>query len=395
MKEAVKSLSEQFYNETREYRRYIHMYPELSFTEFQTTEFIIDVLSGFDGVEIFRDFSETGLVAKVEGKNPGKKSVALRADIDALPITETNDIPYKSKNEGIMHACGHDVHTASLLTACRILSLLKNEFEGTVWCIFQPAEEKLPGGAKQMLDNGLFEFIKPDYVIGQHVMPDVEAGKIGIKPGNFMASTDEIYIKLTGKGGHAALPFKLNDPVVVQAQVIMALQTVVSRIIPAHIPSVLSFGKVIANGATNIIPDEVLIEGTFRTMDEDWRKIALDKVATIAKEVASASGVQAEVKIVHGYPVLYNNPVITEKFRRVASNFLGETNVIDLEVRMTAEDFAYYSHKAPSLFYRLGTGNPDKPETLNSLHSSNFNVDEEVMRFSPALLVLAAISMDE
>ena len=394
MIDEILALSEKFHNETREYRRYIHMYPELSYTEFQTTEFIIDTLKGFDGIEIFTNFAETGLVAKLEGKNPSKKSVALRADIDALPIHEKNDIPYKSKNDGIMHACGHDAHTASLITACRILSLIKDKFEGTVWCIFQPAEEKLPGGAKMMLDNGLFDFIKPDFVIGQHVMPDIEAGKIGIKAGNFMASTDEIYMEITGKGGHAALPFKLADPVVAQAQIITALQTVVSRTIPAHIPSVLSFGKVTAEGATNIIPDKVLIEGTFRTMDEDWRKIALNKIKSISEGIAKSLGTSAEVKIVNGYPVLYNNPGLSSIFKELAKKIIGESNVLDIEIRMTAEDFAYYTHLHPSLFYRLGTGNPGKPETLNSLHSANFNIDEDVLAFSPALLASGAVEID-
>ena len=393
MQEKVKLLSEQFYNETREYRRYLHMYPELSFTEFQTTEFLIDILSKFEGIKIYRQFSETGLVAKIEGKNSQKRSVALRADIDALPITETNDIPYKSKNDGIMHACGHDVHTASLLTACRILSLLREDFEGTIWCIFQPAEEKLPGGAKKMIDNGLLEFIKPDFVIGQHVMPDLEAGKVGVKEGNFMASTDEIYIRLKGRGGHAALPFKLNDVVVAQANLITTLQTIVSRVIPANIPSVLSFGKVIANGATNIIPDEVILEGTFRIMNEKWRKNALEKIKELSENIASAYGVSVEVEIVSGYPVLQNDPIIAEKFRTVAKEFLGVQNVVNIKERMTGEDFAYFSQKVPSLFYRLGTANKEVPETLNALHSSNFNVDETVLSFSPALLVLSAISI--
>ena len=395
MKDKIIELSNKYHNETREYRRYIHMYPELSFTEFQTTEFIIDTLKEFEGVEIFTNFAETGLVAKIEGQNPGKKSVALRADIDALPIHEQNEnIPYKSKNEGIMHACGHDVHTASLITACRILSQLRNEFEGTVWCIFQPAEEKLPGGAKQMLDNGLFDFIKPDFVIGQHVMPDIPVGKIGLHPGNFMASTDEIYLEIKGKGGHAALPFKLVDPIIIQAQVINALQTIVSRTIPAHIPSVLSFGKIEARGATNIIPDSVKIEGTFRTMDENWRKTALGKIESITKGIASAFGGEANVNIVNGYPVLYNNPELTATFKEKAVDILGKENVLDIEIRMTAEDFAYYSHKAPSVFYRLGTGNPQKPGTLNPLHSANFNVDEDVLAYSPALLVYGALSIN-
>jgi amidohydrolase len=395
MKDKILELANKFHNETREYRRYIHMYPELSFNEFQTTEFIVDTIKNFEGVEIFTNFAETGLVAKIEGKNPDKKSVALRADIDALPIQEQNEkIPFKSKNDGIMHACGHDVHSASLITACRILSLIKNEFEGTIWCIFQPAEEKLPGGAKLMLDNGLFEFIKPDFVIGQHVMPDIPAGKIGIKAGNFMASTDEIYLKITGKGGHAALPFKLVDPVVIQAQVISALQTIVSRTIPAHIPSVLSFGKIEAPGATNIIPEEVKIEGTFRTMNEDWRKEALSKIDTITRGISEAFGGKAEVKIINGYPVLYNDPELTKIFKEKAIDILGKENVLDIEIRMTAEDFAYYSHKAPSIFYRLGTGNPQKPETLNPLHSANFNVDEGVLAYSPALLVYGAININ-
>ncbi len=393
MKEKIKELSKKYYHETRELRRYIHMYPELSFTEFQTTEFIIEQLKEYN-IEYFTQFAETGVVAKIEGKNPNKKSIAIRADIDALPIEEKNNIPYKSKHKGIMHACGHDAHTASLLTACRILSLTKTQWEGTIWCIFQPAEEKLPGGAKTMLDNGLFHFIKPDLIIGQHVMPDIPAGKIGIKPGNFMASSDEIYITIQGKGGHAALPHQLIDPVIISAHTILAMQTIVSRTIPASIPSVLSFGKVMANGIVNVIPNTVEIHGTFRTMNEQWRDKALEKIKEIANQTAKAYGGTAEVKIIKGYPVLYNNPDKSITFKNVAIQFLGTENVIDLDVRMTAEDFAYYSHNAPAVFYRLGTSNPQKPETKNSLHSPTFNIDEEVLQWAPALLATTATSID-
>jgi len=390
VKQSLKVLSNNIFRETLQVRRYLHQYPELSFDEIETTTYLINKVKQL-GLPVFTQYSATGLVTKIEGKNPKKKSVALRADIDALPITEENEVPYKSQNSGVMHACGHDMHTASLLSTIKILSQIKNEFEGTIWCIFQPADEKLPGGAKQMIDNGLLKDIQPAVIIGQHTMPNIETGKIGIRAGNYMASTDEIYLTLKGNGGHAALPNEITDTVLLASELIVKLQQIVSRFVPATIPTVLSFGKIIANGATNIIPSEVKIEGTFRTMDEKWRKKVHKKITETIHFIVDSFNANFDLEIRHGYPVLYNDPQVTALFKKQAIEFLGINNVIDLDIRMTAEDFAYFSHMASSVFYRIGTGNTQK-NIVSPLHSPTFDIDEEVLRFAPGLLANAAIS---
>ena len=390
MKSNIKALSNDLFKETLEVRRYLHKHPELSFNETKTTAYLAQTIESL-GLPIITKYADTGLVTKIEGRNPSKKSVLLRADIDALPIEEQNEVDYCSENKGVMHACGHDVHTASLLTAIKILFQLKNQFEGTVWCVFQPAEEKLPGGAKQMIDSGLLKDIQPVVVIGQHTMPNIEAGKIGIRAGYYMASTDEIYLTIKGKGGHAALPHEITDTVLLSSELIVKMQQIVSRFVPAFIPTVLSFGKIMANGATNIIPDEVRIEGTFRTMNEGWRKKVHKKIEEIVQLESDSFGTDFDLEIRHGYPVLYNDPQAVDRFKKQAIEFMGVENVLDLDIRMTAEDFAYYSHEVPSVFYRLGTGNKAKGITF-PLHSSKFDVDEEVMRFAPGLLAHAALT---
>ena len=390
MKQKIKALSESLFEETRTIRRHLHKHPELSYQEHQTTAYIRQQVEAL-GLPVFTQYSDTGLVTKIEGQNPGTKSVAIRADIDALPITEQNDTVYKSENPGVMHACGHDVHTASLLSAIKILTILRKTFEGTVWCIFQPAEEKLPGGAKVMIDNGLLKDINPSVIIGQHTMPNIEAGKIGVRAGNYMASTDEIYLTVKGKGGHAALPHEITDTVLLTSELIVKMQQIISRFVPASIPAVLSFGKVIANGATNIIPSEVKVEGTFRIMSEEWREKVHEKIKTIIETTIESYGASYDLEIRHGYPVLYNNPDAVAIFKQQAVEFLGKENVLDLDIRMTAEDFAYFSHAAPSVFFRLGTGNKEKGITA-PLHSPNFDIDEQVLKFAPGLLAYAALS---
>ena len=384
MIEKIKQLSEQYFQEIVEIRRHLHQHPELSFQEFETSKFIQQTLTDW-GIEFKSGYVNTGIVALVKGKNPEKKIIALRADIDALPIQEENDLPFSSQNKGVMHACGHDVHTASLLGAIKILNELKNEFEGTVKCIFQPAEEVLPGGASLMIKEGVLENPKPMHIFGQHVYPELEAGKVGFKKGQYMASTDEIYLTIKGKGGHAALPFKLKDPVLATAQILVALQQVVSRCAKPNIPSVLSFGKVIANGATNIIPNEVYVEGTFRTFDETWRKQAHNHIREIAENTAKAMGVVCDVNIEVGYPFLVNDDDTTEKCIVAAKEFLGADNVVDLELRMTAEDFAYYSQIIPACFYRLGTSDS------TGLHTPTFMVDEEALKTGMGLMAYISL----
>jgi len=392
IKEKIQKLAEQFQDEFIQIRRYLHSHPELSFKEHETSFFIISWLEnlGLEPVKI----ANTGVVVTIHGEKKGTKSqtktIAFRADIDALPLNEMNNIPYKSRTENVMHACGHDAHTASLLGTAKILTELRDEFEGSVKLIFQPAEEKLPGGALAMIKEGVLENPKPRSIFAQHVIPEIPTGKVGFKSGKYMASTDEIYIRITGKGGHAATPWNVVDPIIITAQLIVALQQIVSRYAKSTTPTVLSFGKIIANGSTNIIPDDVFLEGTFRTFDEEWRAEAHKKIISITNNLVKSLGGKAKIEIRKGYPGLVNNPKLTEKARSYAIEYLGAENVLDIDQRMTAEDFSYFSHEIPACFYRLGTGNEAKGTTA-PLHNSSFNVDEEALKIGMGLMAFLAI----
>ncbi|MFN4082111.1 MAG: M20 family metallopeptidase [Bacteroidia bacterium] len=370
-------------------RRHLHANPELSFQEYKTAEYIEKKLNEI-GIKNVQTLAETGKVALIEGKNPRKKVIALRADIDALPITETNDIEYISKNNGVMHACGHDVHTTCLLGAAFVLNQLKNDFDGTVKLIFQPGEEKLPGGASILINEGVLKQPDVDSIIGQHVMPFLPTGKIGFKSGLYMASTDELYITIKGKGGHGAMPHLCIDPIAIAANLITQLQQIVSRRANAIIPSVLSFGKIVANGATNVIPNEVYIEGTFRTLNEEWRSKAHNLMLQMAKGLVESMGATIDFEIRKGYPYLENNPLLTNKTKQFAGEYLGNENIVDLDTWMAAEDFAYYSQQIPACFYRLGTGNEIKG-TTNSVHTPNFNIDEDALEIGAGLMAYLAI----
>jgi len=372
----IQQLADKYFDEIRDIRRHIHQNPELSFQEFETSAFIKKQLEKM-GIPYKDGYVKTGIIGKIEGQNPSKKVIALRADIDALPIKEKNDVPYKSQNDGVMHACGHDVHTSSLLGTAKILNDVKNQFEGTVLLIFQPAEEKLPGGAKLLMEEGALNDPKPELIIGQHVLPTMPVGQVGFKTGMYMASADEIYLTIKGKGGHAAMPHQITDTVLCASHVITGLQQVVSRHANAAVPSVLSFGKVIAEGATNIIPSEVYLEGTFRTMDEEWRSRAHEKITQIAQHICQAMDCEADVNIVKGYPFLVNDEPVTEIAKNAAIDFLGNENVQELDLRMTAEDFAYYSQQYPSTFYRLGVMDD---QNKSPLHSPTFNINEKALK---------------
>lgn len=371
-------------------RRHIHENPELSFQEHETAALVERELHAL-GLKTQR-FANTGVVAIIEGNQPNKKVVGLRADLDALPIVEVNDgRVYRSKKEGVMHACGHDVHTTSLLGAARLLTELKDQFSGSVKLVFQPGEEKLPGGASLMIKEGVLENPKVDVMIGQHVMPGIVTGNTGFRPGLYMASTDEIYITVTGKGGHGAMPHFNIDPVLISAHLIVALQQVVSRVANPAIPSVLSFGKVLAHGATNVIPNEVKIEGTFRTLDENWRNEAHQKMISIAKGLVEGMGGQLDFDIRKGYPFLKNHEDLTLRLQNEAKAFLGDDHVEDLGIWMAAEDFSYFSQAVPSCFYRLGTRNEAKKTTF-SVHHASFDVDEDALEQGCGLMAYLAIS---
>lgn len=389
MIEKIKALAHKYHPEVITHRRHLHAYPELSFQEYETAKYVQAVLEGY-GLEPQIEVVKTGLVVLIEGQEPSKNVVALRADLDALPITEKNTVPYRSKNEGVMHACGHDVHTACLLGAAKILNSLKTEFAGTVKLIFQPGEELFPGGASQMIKAGVLENPRPKAIIGQHVMPYIPTGKVGFREGLYMASADEIYITVEGKGGHAAMPEYFKDPVLMSAHLIVALQQIVSRSNP-RLQSVLSIGKVRADGATNVIPNKVFLEGTFRTLNEDFRKQAHIQIEEITYNLIKAMGGTCRLDLKKGYPALSNNPALTRAGRRAAEAYLGQEQVVDLDIWMAAEDFAYYTHEIEACFYRLGTGNPAK-DTTHGVHTPHFNVDEDALKIGTGLMAWQAIS---
>ena len=386
----IQQESKSLAQEVIRWRRHIHANPELSFKEFNTAKYVSQILRQY-GLNPTEGIAGTGVVALLEGKNPTKKTIALRADMDALPILEANTTEYKSQNPGVMHACGHDVHTASLLGTAKILSDVKHLFEGSVKFLFQPGEEKNPGGASYMIRDGALTNPKPDGIIGQHVMPLLPAGIIGFREGMYMASSDEIYLKVIGKGGHAAAPDLTVDPILIASHIVIALQQVISRNVSPMQPSVLSFGKIIGEGATNIIPNEVSLAGTFRTLNETWRKEGLLKIEKMATQIAESMGGHCEVVISHGYPYLENNPELTRRIRMAAEEYIGKENVVDLAVTMGSEDFAFYSHVIPSSFYRLGTRNESKGIT-SYVHTPTFDIDEDALAIGPGLMAWMAIT---
>ncbi|MEJ1238349.1 M20 family metallopeptidase [Chryseolinea sp. T2] len=384
----IKDLSAQILPETIKVRRYLHQNPELSFKEYDTCAFI---KSQLDEIGIrWKPIANTGVLAVIEGRSPAINTVALRADIDALPINELNTVDYASKNPGVMHACGHDFHTSSLLGTAKILNLCRDDFKGTVKLLFQPGEEVLPGGATFMIKEGALQNPAPTAVIGQHAMPRIPTGKIGIRTGKHMASMDAIYVRIFGKGGHGAEPHNVIDPVLIASHIIVALQQIVSRMASPREPCVLSFGKVVANGAVNVIPDEVYMEGTFRAMNETWREKALSLITTMAEKVASSMGATCELRVARGYPFLINEERLTASIRQDAIEYLGEENVLEEEIWMAAEDFAYYSQVTDSCFYLCGVGNAEKGIS-SALHTPTFNIDENALGISTGLMAYFAL----
>lgn len=383
----IKSLSNKYYIDTVELRRHLHQYPELSFKEYETSKFIQQKLSDY-GVSFQSGIVETGVVALIKGKNPNSKCIALRADIDALPIQELSELDYRSKNDGIMHACGHDVHTSSLLGVARILNELKDQWEGTIKLIFQPGEEKLPGGASLMIAEGVLKNPKVDKIIGQHVSPELDSGIIGMRSGMFMASADEIYIKVIGKGGHAALPKGKVNPLVISSKIITLLYDRFDKINDK--PSVFSLGVIQGGSAGNIIPDIVKLQGTFRAMDEKWKKEAHQIIEDICLKTALQMGGECDVEIRVGYPFLKNDKQFTESCFEYAKRYINNEQVIEIPKRMTAEDFSYYSHHVPACFYRLGVGKAKKEK--KHLHTAYFDIDESALKNSIGLMSWLAIN---
>ena len=382
LKEKIETLSKTYYESYRSVRHHLHANPELSYKEFNTSKFIQDHLQSL-GIP-FKVMAETGVVALIEGKK-SNRVIALRADIDALPIQEANNVAYASKVPGVMHACGHDVHTTILLGAARILNETKAHWEGTVKLIFQPGEEKNPGGASILIKEGVLENPSPTAIIGLHVHPILETGKLSFKSGKAMASADEIYITVKGKGGHAATPHLTADTVLAASELVVALQKVVSRDKDPLSPSVLSICAINGGFTTNVIPSEVKLMGTFRAMDETWRFNAHKRMKEIADGIATSSGAEIDFKIDVGYPTVHNDPVITEKARSIAASTMGNSNIEEGELRMGAEDFGYYSQKIAGCFFRLGTGNKQKNIT-SGVHTPTFDIDEDAIEIGMRMM---------
>ncbi len=389
--ELIKSGAAEIFHEVLFLRREIHRHPELSYAEVNTTALITDYLLGL-GITPEPSLLETGVVALIKGGGKAGKGtlVALRADIDALPLNEENQNGFCSLDPGKMHACGHDMHTAMLLGAAKILSGMKERLIGDVLLIFQPAEEKAPGGAKPFLDAGLFRQFKPSVIIGQHCFPNVECGKVALCRGSFMAAADELYFTVTGQGGHASAPHKVADPVLAAAHIITAVQHLVSRVAPPHEPAVVSIASIHGGNATNVIPRQVTMSGTMRTMNEEVRSLLQERLRQTVTHIAMGVGVEAEVEIRKGYPVLYNDLVVTEKAEMICGEYLGSVNVLNCDPIMTAEDFAYYLQECPGTFWQIGTGmgNNDKN---NTLHSPTFNPEERALETGCGLLAYAAL----
>ncbi|GAC1585570.1 MAG: M20 family metallopeptidase [Ginsengibacter sp.] len=388
--EKIKTLASQYSAEFIEVRHHLHANPELSYKEFETSTFVQSRLKELD-IQ-FKLLAQTGVVGILEGKNPESRIIALRADMDALPIEEQNDVTYKSTRPGIMHACGHDVHTTCLLGAAKILNELKDEWEGTIKLIFQPGEEKNPGGASLMIKEGVLENPKPHSILALHVHPNMEVGKFSFRKGMVMASADEIYITIKGKGGHAAAPHSTVDTILIASHLVVTLQQIVSRNNDPFNPSVLSITSFKGGDTTNVIPSEVKLMGTFRAMNEKWRFKAHELIKKMSKELVESMNAEIDILIDVGYPFVLNNSELTDKAVLKAEAFAGKENISETELRMGAEDFAFYSHLIPACFFRLGAGNIEKGIT-SSVHTPIFNVDEGAIEQGMGMIAWLATSI--
>lgn len=382
IQETIKSLASTYFEEYRSIRHHLHANPELSFNEFETSKFVQTQLSSL-GIP-YTILGKTGVIGIIQG-NPSNRVIALRADMDALPIHEENKVRYASTKDGVMHACGHDVHTTCLLGAARILNELKDQWDGTIKLIFQPGEEKNPGGASILIKEGVLTNPAPQKIYGQHVHPQLEVGRMNFASGKVMASADEIYITIKGKGGHAAKPNLTADTILTSAQIVNALQQLISRNNNPLSPSVLSICSIQGGFTTNVIPSEVKMMGTFRAMDEKWRFEAHDRIRTIVESTAKANGAEVDLEISVGYPSVINDEETTALGKSLAIDLIGSENVGVAEISLGAEDFGYYTQEIPGCFYRLGTGNIKKGIT-SGVHTPTFDIDEEAIKMGISMM---------
>ena len=378
----IKALAVSYFEEYRSIRHHLHAHPELSYKEYNTSAFVKAHLEKI-GIP-YTVMAETGVIGILKGR-PSDRVIALRADMDALPIQEENDVAYASTVAGVMHACGHDVHTSCLLGAARILHELRDEWDGTIKLVFQPGEEKNPGGASLLIKEGVLENPAPQHIIALHVHPQLEVGKVSFAPGKVMASADEIYINIKSKGGHAARPHLTADTILTASQLVVALQQVVSRNNNPFSPSVLSICSIQGGHTTNVIPSEVKLMGTFRAMDETWRFAAHERIKDICRHTAESTGAEINVRIDVGYPSVINDAVLTPKTKQLATAYMGEQEVGEMELSMGAEDFGYYSQKIPGCFFRLGTGNLSKGIS-SGVHTPTFDIDEKGIEIGMGLM---------
>ena len=383
LQQKIKNLAKKYAPEFIEVRHHLHAHPELSYQEFETSKFIQHKLSEY-GIP-FEIKATTGVIGLIEGKNPQSRIVALRADMDALPIKEENNISYKSTHEGIMHACGHDVHTTCLLGAAKILCETKQDWEGTVKLISQPGEEKNPGGASPLIKEGVLENPKPQCIFGMHVNPQLEVGFLSFRGGKVMASADEIYITIKGKGGHAAAPHLTTDTILIASQLIVSLQQIISRNNDPFSPSVLSITSFQGGFTTNVIPSEVKLMGTFRAMDEAWRYKAHELIRKQTEQLVTSMGAEVDLHIDIGYPTVYNHEALNDYAKNIAEDFMGAEKVGETEMRMGAEDFGFYSQIIPGCFYRLGTANKEK-NIISGVHTPTFNIDENAIEIGMGMM---------
>lgn len=389
LRQSIQAMASGLQEKLSSLRRHLHQHPELSFEEHQTSAFIQEQLRAA-GIPFKTGYVGTGIVALIEGRNPSARCILLRADMDALPIEEKNEVPYRSQNKGVMHACGHDVHSTVVMGTAMILNQLKAEFEGSVKIMFQPGEEVLPGGASLMIKEKVLQDPKVNKALALHVFPEMEAGEVGFREGKYMASTDELYVRIIGKGGHAAMPERYTNPLIAASAFLLEVNKHYAQAMKHEIPAVVAFGKIEGRGATNVIPDTVDIAGTLRTLDEGRRAAIKAELRELLETTCKAYSCEFEWRVEHGYPCLINDPAFTARCSKAAKAFLGAAKVHELPLRMTAEDFAYISQEVPSCFFRLGTGNSVKG-IRSGVHTATFDIDESALQTGAGLLAWLAI----